>query len=245
MQLSIQERITRQGVRPDRHEDAGRQQRLLADRLHHGRGFPADSRRHGRRRCTGIGGMIAINRTFDEEAMRAGLKNKTLGTLLFPQDPIRHAPEIIRNLITTFPARGRLLPDRRAGEARLVLADARLPRHRDHLELGKRLRLIVLGMISALLPTQQNDLVRLNMDALGLIDLDALSVAIDAVLVDSRLAQKFVLTGRDGAAREHAARAAQLRDGGRRVQSALRAAGELPDARSASRSRSPPATTRG
>ena len=55
-------------------------------------------------RCCGIGGMVAINRTFDEEAMRAGLRNKTLGTLLFPKDPIRNAPEIIRNLITTFPA---------------------------------------------------------------------------------------------------------------------------------------------
>ena len=52
----------------------------------------------------GIGGMIAINRTFDAEAMRTGLRNKTLGTLLFPKDPIRNAPEIIRNLITTFPA---------------------------------------------------------------------------------------------------------------------------------------------
>jgi hypothetical protein len=51
----------------------------------------------------GIGGMIAINRTFDEDAMRAGLRNKTIGSLLFPKDPIRTAPEIIRNLITTFP----------------------------------------------------------------------------------------------------------------------------------------------
>ena len=32
----------------------------------------------------GIGGMIAINRTFDEAAMREGLKNNTLGDLLFP-----------------------------------------------------------------------------------------------------------------------------------------------------------------
>jgi hypothetical protein len=143
----------------------------------------------------GIGGMIAINRTFDEEAMRAGLKNNTLSTLLFPQDPIRNAPEIIRNLITTFPAEegayliGVLL---KLGwfSPTLVYLDLAVI-----VELGKRLRVIVLGMISALLPTKQNDLVRLNMDALGLIDLGALSVAVDAVLVDSRLAQKFVLTG--------------------------------------------------
>ena len=62
-------------------------------------------------------------------------------------------------------------------------------------ELGKRMRVIVLGMISALLPTKENDLVRLHMDALGLLNLGQMSVAIDAVLVDSRLAQKFVLTG--------------------------------------------------
>ncbi|HKS58237.1 MAG TPA: DUF6603 domain-containing protein [Steroidobacteraceae bacterium] len=143
----------------------------------------------------GIGGMIAINRTFDAEAMRAGLRNKTLGTLLFPKDPIRNAPEIIRNLITTFPAEegcyliGVLM---KLGwfSPTLVYLDIAIM-----IELGKRLRLIVLGMISALLPTKQNDLVRLNMDALGLIDMGALNVAVDAVLVDSRLAQKFVLTG--------------------------------------------------
>jgi len=143
----------------------------------------------------GIGGMIAINRTFNEEAMRAGLRNNTLPTLLFPQDPIRSAPEIIRNLITTFPAEegcyliGVLM---KIGwfSPTLVYLDIGIM-----VELGKRMRLIVLGMISALLPTRENDLVRLNMDALGLVDMGALNVAIDAVLVDSRLAHKFVLTG--------------------------------------------------
>jgi hypothetical protein len=38
----------RQGIRPDRHENAGRQQRLFADRLHHCRGLPANPGRHGR-----------------------------------------------------------------------------------------------------------------------------------------------------------------------------------------------------
>jgi len=143
----------------------------------------------------GIGGMIAINRTFDEEAMRAGLRNKTLGTLLFPRDPIRNAPEVIRGLITTFPAEegcylvGVLM---KLGwfSPTLVHLDIAIM-----VELGKRMRLVVLGIIKALLPAQDNDLVRLQMDALGLLNMDRLSVAIDAVLVDSRLAHKFVLTG--------------------------------------------------
>jgi hypothetical protein len=143
----------------------------------------------------GIGGMVAINRTFDEEAMRAGLRNKTLGTLLFPKDPIRNAPEIIRNLITTFPAEDGaylfgLLMKITWFSPTLVYLDVAIM-----VEVGNRLRVIVLGMISALLPTRENDLVRLNMDALGLLDLGKMSIAVDAVLVDSRLAQKFVLTG--------------------------------------------------
>jgi hypothetical protein len=144
---------------------------------------------------TGLGGMVAINRTFDEEAMRAGLRNKTLGTLLFPKDPIRNAPEIIRNLITTFPAEDGaylfgLLMKISWFQPTLVHLDVAIM-----VEVGKRLRVIVLGMISALLPTKENDLVRLHMDALGLLNLGQMSVAIDAVLVDSRLAKKFVLTG--------------------------------------------------
>lgn len=143
----------------------------------------------------GIGGMLAINRTFDEAAMREGLKNNTLAKLLFPQDPIRKAPEIIRSLAAIFPARmGSYLlgPLAKIGWATptLVLMDLALI-----FEFGNRHRLIILGRISALLPTRDNDLVRLNMDALGLIDFDQGTAAIDAQLVDSRLAHKFVLTG--------------------------------------------------
>jgi hypothetical protein len=143
----------------------------------------------------GLGGMIAINRTFDKDAMREGLKNKTLPTLLFPKDPIRNAPEIIRNLVTVFPAEeggfliGFLM---KVGwfSPTLVHLDLAII-----LETGNRMRVIALGMISALLPTRENDLVRLNMDAMGIINLGRMDIEIDAVLVDSRLAQKFVLTG--------------------------------------------------
>ena len=63
------------------------------------------------------------------------------------------------------------------------------------LEFGTRQRLLALGRISALLPSAQNDLIRLNLDAIGVIDFDAGTAAIDAELVDSRLAHKFPITG--------------------------------------------------
>ena len=56
----------------------------------------------------GIGGMVAVHRTFDEDVLRAGLKNDTLGTLLFPRDPVGNAPTLIATLAA---------PSRRGGAA--------------------------------------------------------------------------------------------------------------------------------
>ena len=184
----------------------------------------------------GIGGMVGVNRTFDEEVLRQGLKNGTLATLLFPRDPVGNAPTLIRNLDRAFPARrgsyllgllakiGWLTPT-------LILMDLALI-----LEFGSRTRLLALGRISAQLPSPDNDLVRLNLEAMGVIDFDDGTAAIDAVLVDSRLAHKFPITG-SAALRAGFGGGPELRARGRRVQPALRAAGELSRRSSGSRSR--------
>lgn len=143
----------------------------------------------------GVGGLVAINRTFDQDALTAGLKNDTLKSLLFPANPVGNAPAIIRSLASVFPARrGSYLLGllARIGwfTPTLVLLDLALI-----LEFGTRKRLIVLGRISALLPSADDDLVRIILDAVGVVDFDASTASIDAVLVDSRLARKFTLTG--------------------------------------------------
>jgi hypothetical protein len=143
----------------------------------------------------GIGGMVGVNRTFDEEVLRQGLKSGTLATLLFPRDPVGNASALIQALSSAFPARrGSYLLGLLAKigwfTPTLVLMDLALI-----LEFGARNRLLALGHISALLPSASNDLVRLNMEAMGVIDFDAGTAAIDAVLLDSRLAHKFAITG--------------------------------------------------
>ena len=144
---------------------------------------------------TGIGGLLAINRTFDENALRAGLKNNSLDSLMFPKDPIRNAPQIISNLNRVFPvSRGNHLfgPMLQIswGTPPLVTANLALV-----LELGARRRLLILAQLAAILPKPDNDLVRLQMDAVGVIDFDLGTAALDARLHDSRLLKKFVLTG--------------------------------------------------
>ncbi|MBV9391706.1 MAG: hypothetical protein JOY96_07435 [Verrucomicrobia bacterium] len=143
----------------------------------------------------GVGGMLGVNRTFDQDVLHQDLQTGTLATLLFPRDPIGSAPTLIRSLSSAFPAsQGSYLLGILAKigwfTPPLVLMELALI-----LELGARERLLALGHISALLPSADNDLVRLNLDAMGVIDFDAGTAALDAVLVDSRLAHKFPLSG--------------------------------------------------
>ncbi|MCU1265911.1 MAG: uncharacterized protein JWM21_2229 [Acidobacteria bacterium] len=143
----------------------------------------------------GIGGLLAINRTFDEEVLRTGLKNHTLDSVMFPKDPIRNAPQILSNLNKVFPPAkdhhlfGPMLQIA-WGSPPLITANLALV-----LELGARRRLLVLAQVVAILPKQENDLVRLQMDAIGVLDFDQGTASLDATLHDSRLLKKFVLTG--------------------------------------------------
>lgn len=143
----------------------------------------------------GIGGMLAVNRSFDEGVLRAGLKNDTLGSLLFPRDPVAHAASTIHALAAAFPARGGshlvgLLVRIGWFTPTLITADLAVI-----MELGARKRLLLLGRVRMLLPSESEPLLRITLDAIGVFDFDEGTAAIDAVLVDSRLLERFVLTG--------------------------------------------------
>jgi hypothetical protein len=144
---------------------------------------------------TAIGGMVAINRTFNEDAVRAGIKSHALERVLFPQDPIGHAAQLISSLNNFFPAQkdsyllGVLVQIEWGLSSPLKMQLGLI------LELGRRTRFIVLGHITLTLPREDHDLVRLNMDAVGVLDFDQHTAAVDAALYDSRLLKKFVLTG--------------------------------------------------
>jgi hypothetical protein len=146
-------------------------------------------------RLTGIGGLIAIHRTVNEEAVRIGLKNHTLESVLFPKDPVRNAPTVIAALDRVFPIRRGshlfgLIVRLQWGVPTIITLDLGLI-----LELGARHRFIVLGRITSILPRPDHDLLRLNLDAVGIFDFDQGTASIDAVLVDSRLLNRFPLTG--------------------------------------------------
>jgi hypothetical protein len=145
----------------------------------------------------GAGGMLAIHRTFDEAAMRASLASGTLKNVLFPKDPVHHVGEVLRSLTTLFPARRGCVifgPIFRIDWGTPVMLDIELAVLYE-VRRNQGDRLIILGRLSSILPHRDRDLVRLNMDAYGLIDFDRGTASLDAVLVDSRFVQRFVLTG--------------------------------------------------
>ncbi|MBA3713517.1 MAG: hypothetical protein H0W76_13875 [Pyrinomonadaceae bacterium] len=146
-------------------------------------------------KLTAIGGLLAINRTFNEGVLREGIKNHTLDSVLFPANPTRDALQLLSTLDKVFPiAKGHHLFGPMVeivwGTPTIFTMQLGIV-----LEIGARLRLLVVGQIEAILPKKENDLLRLKMDVVGILDFDQGTAALDAVLYDSRLLKKFVLTG--------------------------------------------------
>ena len=142
----------------------------------------------------GVGGLLGLNRTVALEPLREGLRNGTMGSILFPEDPIRNAPRILSDLQMVFPpAEGRFLFGPMAilgwGTPTLLTLELGLV-----LELPAPVRLFILGRLRVLLPEQRAAIVRLQLDALGVVDFERGDVALDAVLYDSQIAQ-FEVTG--------------------------------------------------
>lgn len=145
-------------------------------------------------RLTALGLIGGYNRTADVEAMRAGLKSGALDTILFPKNPVADAPRIIRTL------QG-LLPPRRDqflfgisarfeyGVPTVLTIEVALL-----MDFPDPTRLLLLGQLHALMPTETRPVIRLHLDAVGVIDFDRGTLALDAVLYDSRVLT-HVITG--------------------------------------------------
>jgi len=146
-------------------------------------------------RLEGVGGMLALHRTFDDTAMRAALPTGQLRNVLFPTDPIHHTTETLIGFQTFFPARHGshllgVLVKIGWGAPTLIRFELAVV-----YEFGNRHRLILLGEVFAALPRQDAPLITLNMDSVGVLDFDAGTFALDAVLHDSKLLSRFVITG--------------------------------------------------
>ena len=143
---------------------------------------------------TGIGGLLAINHTVDADAVRGGLRNGVLDSILFVKDPVKNATRVLATLDQVFP----LAPDRLLigplaeiswGSPPLVKIRLALL-----LEVPQPIRVVLLAALSMALPTAKDPVVEIHIDSIGVLDLGKRELALDASLHDSRIL-KFTLTG--------------------------------------------------
>ena len=141
----------------------------------------------------GVGGLAGIHRRVVTEALQAGLRAGTLDHILFPQDPVRNAPQIISDLRAVFPvAVGRFVfgPMAKLGWGTPSIITAELG---IILELPDPYRLVIIGQGAALLP-EDAPIVQIHVDVLGVIDFALETLAIDAAIRDSYVGA-FALSG--------------------------------------------------
>ena len=142
----------------------------------------------------GVGGLLAVNRSASTDALHAALKANTLSSILFPKNAITMRRKSCSTLDALFPtAAGRFLfgPMALIGWGTPTVLTAAVA---VIIELPEPILIVLIARLSATLPSQSQALVRINMDALGVLDLSQDSLSLDATLFDSKLLA-FTLSG--------------------------------------------------
>jgi uncharacterized protein DUF6603 len=148
---------------------------------------------------TGLGGLAGVNRTMAVDALRAGVRNRALDSILFPRDPVANATKVVNDIESVFPAApGRFVIGVMArlgwGSPPILTVDLGIV-----VELPAPIRIALLGRLTLVLPTEDAAVVELHMDVAGILDLGRQEASVDATLYDSRVAV-FAISG-DMAAR--------------------------------------------
>lgn len=135
----------------------------------------------------GIGGLLGLHRTSNPDVLRAGIRYNTLDHILFPKNIVQNANTIISNLGQAFPARKdqfMLGPMAKIGwgTPTLLTIDIGIV-----IELPDPVRLIILGILRAQLPSAQNPILQIQVNFLGIIDFKEKYLSFDATLYDSKI----------------------------------------------------------
>ncbi|MBN7812315.1 hypothetical protein J0A68_15285 [Algoriphagus sp. H41] len=141
----------------------------------------------------GVGGLLGINRRAEVEALRVGLKTNALKSILFPEDVVGNISRIISDIKQIFPIKEDtfligLMGKIGWGTPTLISVEIGII-----LELPEP-KIIIIGVVKMVLPTEETALVKIQVNFLGVIDFQNGFVYFEARLFDSKLVG-FPLTG--------------------------------------------------
>jgi len=142
----------------------------------------------------GVGGILAVNRTIDVDALALGLRAGAADAVLFPDNPAEDALTLLGNLDQWFPlADGSTVvgPVVRIGWGVPELVSAQV----GVMVVVPDLIVVLLASITAVLPDADAAILTLHADVLGAVDVPAGTITVVASLYDSTLLGVFELSG--------------------------------------------------
>jgi uncharacterized protein DUF6603 len=141
----------------------------------------------------GVGGLIGLNRSVRVELLREGVKTNAIRSILFPEDVIANISRIISDIKQIFPPTANrtvfgLMGEFEWGKANLVTIQVGLM-----VELPDW-TLFILGVMAVKAPKEKTEIIRLQINFLGVIDFQREFISYDSSLYDSQVLS-ITLTG--------------------------------------------------
>lgn len=135
---------------------------------------------------TGIGGLAGIHRDFKKKPLGKAVRSGNLDSVLFPENVVENADQIITDLRAIFPPKADLHvfgPMIRLGWGTPVMIRAEL----GVLVAIPSWKIALLGKFLLDLPDEEAALIDINLAVVGVLDIPNKELSIDASLYDSRL----------------------------------------------------------
>lgn len=142
---------------------------------------------------SGFGGLIAVNRRADLDALRDRLQSGSAGDVLFADNPMANAPKLLGDMAAMFPVeRGVHVfgPTMQLNWCSLLMLDVGL-----FIELPGPRKIFVAGRARLVIGSEDFALVRIRVDFVGGVDLTASLIFFDGMLVDSSVLGIIKITG--------------------------------------------------
>ncbi len=133
----------------------------------------------------GVGGIVGLNRSMNLQALADGVRSGAIESVMFPHDVVKNAPRILSDLRTFFPGReGTFLigPMVKIGWGTPTLVSVSMG---VIIEIPGNIAIV--GVLKVVLPTEEADLLRLQVNFIGAIEFDAKRLWFFASLYDSHL----------------------------------------------------------
>lgn len=137
----------------------------------------------------GVGGLLGVNRSVDLQKLRDGVRTGAVDNLMFPHDVVANAPQIISDLRTVFPPKEGVFlvgPMAKLGWGTPTLVSLAVGLILEIPSEGSP-AIAILGVLKIALPTDDVDLLRIQVNFVGTIDFDKGLLAFDASLYDSHI----------------------------------------------------------